>query len=154
MLDKEILYQLKSEILKSDYNAYIKDGRHYDLANKFNDTLITIDEPVSIATLNSFADTYGLLVDIEDAILDEKYSSDVKRACRQILRVFSGRYPSVDLTLPTVKNIFMVLVDANILTQDIVNAIFNLGKTKISLSIYKFGSLISSIDIAEAINLP
>lgn len=156
MLDKEVLYQIKTEILKSDYDAYIKEGRHYDLSNKFNDTLITIDEPVSIAELNSFADTYGLLLVLEDVMDAPKdtYTADVIKAVRQILRVFTARYNTVDLTLPAVGWAFSQLVASNIFTQEIVDLIFALGKKRIPLSIYMFGVLLTTNDVAAALQLP
>ena len=154
MRDKATLYKIKNEILKDDYKAYVSEGRHYDLSNRLNDTLVTIDQPVSVSDLNSFADTYGLLIVLEDVVDKKEGAVEVIKAARQILRVFTAKYPTVDLTLDTVKAVFQVLVDANIFTQEIVDAIFALGKTKVSLSIYKFGSLTSSGDIADALNLP
>lgn len=154
-LNKELLYQIKAEIVKSDYVAYVKDGRHYDLANKLNDTLITVDQPVSVAELNSFADTHGLLLILEDVMAAPKdtYTADVIKAVRQILRVFTARYNTVDLTLPAVGWAFAQTVQANIFTQEIIDLIFALGKTKTPFSIYKFGVLLSSGDIADALNL-
>lgn len=154
-LNKELLYQIKAEITKTDYADYVKEGRHYDLANKFNDTLIIIDEPVSIAELNSFADTYGLLLVLEDVMDAPKdtYTADVIKAVRQILRVFTARYDTVDLTLPAVGWAFGQLAQANIFTQDIIDMIFALGKKRIPLSIYMFGVLLTSNDVAAALQL-
>lgn len=155
MLEKELLLQIKEEILKAEYDAYIKQGRHYDLANKLNDTDVVVDKPVLISTLNSFADANGLLLLLEDVRDDntDKYTVEVKKAVRSVLRVFIATYTTVDLTLPAVQWAFGTLVAANVLTQQVVDGIFALGKVTVPLSVKKFGVRLSSSDIADALKV-
>lgn len=137
------------------YSTFINNGNETSLVNLINQPFTTLYSYAKISDIQSYIDSNGLSIGIEDAAANSGTVEPIRQCARMATKLFSARYETVDVMVPAFGSCLDGLVAGGLMSGDDKVSIINLAATSGTRaeSIFGIGTSINDIDISIALKL-